>query len=135
MQNGVPDAADVLINSAITEPVLRDFSVEGSAVIASVGISIEVPRRIDKRVHRVGFASSGTATLWANSIDELGNPAERRSTGQRDLDIFGQDHRQIVFRYGDNAVLLAIEHWDRSAPVALARDSPVLQAIRDRCFA
>ncbi len=47
----------------------------------------------------------------------------------------GQLDRQLVVGHGDDAALLAVDDRDRGAPVALARDEPVAQAVVDRRFA
>ena len=38
-----------------------------------------------------------------------------------------QNHRQIFFRYGHRAVLIAMNDGDGCAPVALTADTPVTQ--------
>ena len=132
MQDGVLDAADVLIDG---EPVLRGLRVERSAVVVRVGVAVEIPGRIDERVHGIGFAARRTAALGAGRVDELRQFAERRSAGERDLDILRQNHGQIFFRHGNDAVFFAIKHGNRRAPIALARNSPIFQAIGDGGFA
>ena len=47
----------------------------------------------------------------------------------------GSSHGQLVVGHRDDAVLLAVDHRDRRAPVALARDAPVLQPVLDRPLA
>ena len=71
VQNGVLDAADVLVDAAIAEPVLRDLAVERRVVVARVGVAIEIPGRIDERVHGVGLAARRAATLRTRGIREL----------------------------------------------------------------
>ncbi len=62
---------------------------------------------------------------------------ERRELGQgraallRDLDLLGQQDRELIIGHGNDAVLVAIEHGDGRAPVALAADAPILQAEGD----
>jgi len=64
VQNGVRDAADVLVNR---EPV-SDFSrVKGRFGIVWIAVPVEIPRRIHKRVHRVCFAARGTSALGDKS--------------------------------------------------------------------
>src|SRR6185312_4714559 len=45
--------------------------------------------------------------------------------------ILGQGHRQVLFRHRDYATFLAMDDRDRATPVALARNTPVAQAIVD----
>ena len=47
------------------------------------------------------------------------------------LHILRQQHRQLIVRHRHDAAFLAIEHRDRRAPVALAADAPVAQAVVD----
>ena len=57
------------------------------------------------------------------------------SSGERpvagDLDARRQHHRQLLLRHRHHAALRAVDHRDRRAPVALPRDAPVLDAVRD----
>ncbi len=91
VQDGVLDAADVLVNG---EPVIDDLAVEGRTVIVRVGVAIEVPGRIDERVHGVGLATRRAATLRTRRVHELRHALERRSALQRDVDVLRQEHRQ-----------------------------------------
>ena len=68
------NAANVLIDG---KPVLRDLAIERSPVVARVGVAIEIPRRIDERVHGIGLAPRRTAALGAGGIDEFRHSAER----------------------------------------------------------
>ena len=126
------DAADVLIDR---EPVLRGLAIKRRSVISRIRVAIEIPGRIDKRIHGIGFAARRAAALGTDRVDKFRHSSQRRSSGERNVDILRQDHRQIFFRHCDDAVLLAIKHRDRRAPVALPRNSPVFQAIRNRRLA
>ncbi len=53
--------------------------------------------------------------------------------GTSKLDILGQDDRQLVARDRNRAAALAMDDRDRRAPVALARNAPVAQAVLDGC--
>ncbi len=44
----------------------------------------------------------------------------------------GSTHRQVLVGNGHDAAALAVDDRDRAAPVALARDEPVAQAVVDR---
>ncbi len=46
-------------------------------------------------------------------------------------DVLRQRHRQILFRHRHGAALLAVDDRDRAAPIALARNAPVAQAVID----
>src|SRR6266478_429532 len=71
VQNGVLDAAYVLVDAAISKPVTGYLTVEGGPVVAGVGVAIKVPGGIHKCVHRVGLATGRAPALWTRCIDEL----------------------------------------------------------------
>src|ERR1700728_792014 len=97
-------ATDVLID---LKPVGGLRLVERSAVVVWIGVAIEIPRRIDKGVHRVGFAFGWTAALRTRRVSEFRNRRERRLplAGQRD--VFGQAHGELIVGNTDSSVLLA----------------------------
>ena len=51
-----------------------------------------------------------------------------RIAGLVEVDVVRQLHRQVLVRHRHDAAVLAMDHRDRAAPVALARDAPVAQA-------
>ena len=125
MKNRVLHATYVLINSTISKPVLSDFRVEGSVIVMCIGVTVEIPRGIHECVHGVCFALRRSAALWTPRIEIFRDPAERRTPCQRNVNVVGKNDGQIFLGNRNNAVLLAIEHWDRRAPVALAGDAPI----------
>ena len=74
MQNGVFDAANVLVDG---EPVADDLAVEWSFFIARISVAIEVPGRIHKRIHGIGLATCGTATVGAGRVEKFGHARQR----------------------------------------------------------
>ena len=46
-----------------------------------------------------------------------------------ELDVQGQQHRQVCFGHRDGAAVVAVDDRDGRAPVALARDAPVPEAV------
>ncbi len=56
MQNGVLNAADVLIDR---QPVIHSLRRKGRFWVVGVGVAQKVPGRIEKGVHGVGFAFGG----------------------------------------------------------------------------
>ena len=46
-------------------------------------------------------------------------------------DVLRQRHRQIFFRHRHDAAFVAVDDRDRAAPIALARNAPVAQAVID----
>ena len=132
VQDGVLDAADVLID---LEPVGDLRRVERLGGIVRVAVAIEIPGAVDEGVHGIGFPAGGGAAHRARHVDELGDVFERGASGAGDLDAVGQNHGELVFGYRDDAALGAVDDGDRRAPVALARDAPVLEAVGDGGFA
>ena len=45
--------------------------------------------------------------------------------------VFRQAHRKLIVRTGNDAVFFAVDHGNRRAPVALARNAPIFQPISD----
>src|SRR5690349_20437973 len=119
-------AANILIDR---EPARDLFRGEGPALVARVAVAIKIPGRIDERIHRVALASPLPATLWAPRMDEGFDLFERRSTRARDLYIERQQHRQIFLGHRHDAARLAVNHRNRSAPIALPRDAPIFNSI------
>ncbi len=118
------DTADVLIHR---QPVVGRLRVDHALVIVRAGVAGEVPGRLDEGVHGVGFALGWCAAFRARAYVELGHPGQRRAGAIRHH-VFGQHHRQLVFRHRHIATAVAVDDRDRAAPVALAADTPVTQA-------
>ena len=53
MQNRVHDPADILVHR---QPVAHQRRIERRLVVVRVRVAVEVPRRIDERIHRVRLA-------------------------------------------------------------------------------
>ena len=116
VQNRVLDASDIEIDR---HPVRGRLLAERQLAIFRIGEAEEVPRGVDERVHRVGLAPGGTAALRTFDVDELRNRRERRIAAPGELRHLRELHRQLLVRNSDDAVLLAKNHRDRRAPVAL----------------
>ncbi len=61
----------------------------------------------------------------------FGQVAARKPSRRRELHVVGQQDRQFLLGHRLGAVLGAVHHRDRAAPVALAGDQPVPQAVVD----
>jgi hypothetical protein len=118
------DPADILLDRqprdcrGIERPVVR-------AGWQSAGNTTTNPRRY--RAYRSRAAPAlphcGQSTCFQVGCRSSGLPGT-------ELDILGQLHRQMILaRHGHNAADLAVDEGDRRAPVALARNAPVAQAI------
>ena len=68
MKHRMLNAADVLVDSALAEPIAGDLRVERRLGIVRVGVAIEVPGGVDERVHGIGLAPRGAATLGTSRV-------------------------------------------------------------------
>ena len=132
MQNRVFNSTDVLINR---EPVFDRFRAERGVVVVVIAVAVKVPRRVNERVHRIGFAPGRLAALWTVDVDEGRGARERAFPLSGQLRVFGQNHGQVLIRHRDHAAGGAMNHRNRRSPIALARDSPILNAERNGGFA
>ena len=132
VQDGVSDAADVLVDG---KPIGDFCGIERSFVVVRIAVAIEIPRRIDEGIHRVGFAARGAAAFWTRSVDEFRSGRERRFAFAGEFWIRRQQDWQVFVRNGLQAVLGAINDGNRSAPITLARDAPVAKAKDNFAFA
>ncbi len=123
VQNGVLDAADVLVHR---HPVARAFADHGLGV-AGVAVAHVVPGRIDEGVHGVGFAPRRCAADRAGDAGMEAFVAQQRVAAAVGDAVFGQHHGQIALGHRHRAVLGAVDDGDRGAPVALPADAPVAQ--------
>jgi len=128
MQNGMLDAADVLVN---WHPVVGLGIYHGLVAETAGGcacrIACVIPAGIDEGVHRVGFAFGRFAALGASAVDEIFALVERVAGAVR-YAVFRQFHRQLVIRHRHVAAVVAVDDGNRATPVALTRDTPVTQA-------
>ena len=125
VQDGVFDAAAVEVHRG---PVLHRRGRERLLVVVRVGVPVEVPGRVDERVHRVRLAPSRTAARRAADVHPLGDLGQRRIAAPGELGDLREHNRKLVVRHRDDAAPIADDHRNRRAPVPLARDPPVLQA-------
>ncbi len=120
------DAAAVEIHRS---PVGDPGGIERPFVVVGVAEPVVVPRRIDERIHRVGFAPGRAAAARAAHVHEVGNVRQRRIAAAGELHDRGQHHRQILVRNGHGPARAAVDHRDRRAPVTLARHAPVFEPV------
>src|SRR3954454_865286 len=117
------DPADILID--------RHHAVCDRAIGGALGPRVrearEVPGRVDERVHGVGFAACRPTALRTRDVLP-GGMALERIAWPVEVDIIWQRYGQIALRHRHGAAALAVDHRDRAAPVALARNAPVAQA-------
>ena len=122
VQHGMFDAADVLIDG---QPVgaLRRIADRGKAGI--------VPGAVHERVQRIGLPARRLSAGGAVHVFP-GRVMVQRIARLVEGHILRQAHRQHLRRHRHDAADLAINHRDRAAPIALAREAPVAQAVIDR---
>ena len=120
------DAPDVLVDG---HPVVGPL-VELGGVGIGAGEPREVPRRLHEGVEGVGVAAGVRAALRAGGLHELRKTGERRAAAL-DVHVLGQHHREPVVGDGDHAAGVAVHDGHRAAPVALARDAPVVEPVVD----
>ena len=131
VQNRVFDTADVLVDRA---PVFRGFSRYHAFCELGRHVAEEIPARFHEGVHGVGFAFCSAAAAWAGGFVKLWHFCQRR-THAVGYDVFRQDDRQLVGRDGYVAAFFAMDDRNRATPVALARNTPVAQAVLGFRFA
>ncbi len=124
MQNGVLDAADVLIHR---QPLLRCTRLDQAAGALRAGIAGVVPGRFHKSVHGVGFSPRRAAALGAGAFIKFWHLGQRRARAVRHH-VFRQHHRQLFVRHWHVAAAWAVDDGNRAAPVALAGNAPIAQA-------
>ena len=126
MQNRVLDAANILVHR---QPAIG-HSRNGGRVGVGGSETRKIPGTVDKCVHGVGFAPRGTATLRAIYVLPGGVMVERIAR-LVEGHVLGQHHRQVLLRHGKRAADLTVDHRNGAAPIALARNAPVTQAVID----
>ena len=132
VHDGVGDAADVLVDG---EPGVDSGGIEGLFGVLRVDVAEEIPGRVHEGVHGVGLAARGFAAFGAGGVDEGIEAGERRLAAPGELDIAGEDDGQLVVGHGLDAAGGAMDHRNGRAPVALARNAPILEPVGDGGFA
>ena len=125
MQNGMLDAADILVDR---QPVIRLRTLDRLVGIGRRAITREIPAGIHKRVASVGFAPRRLAACRAGDVFPCRMMVERIA-GLIECDIIRQFDGQIFFRNRHDAARVAVDERDRATPITLAADTPVAQAV------
>ena len=129
MQHRMLDAADVLVHR---HPVII-ARIDHRVIAARRAVAHEVPRRINEGIHGVGFAPCRFAAGGAIDVQKLLMLVQwiAAAVGYA---IFWQHHRQIFFWHRHIAAMVAVNDWNRRAPITLARNAPVAQAVGNFLF-
>ncbi len=75
---------------------------------------------------------AGPAARGAGDVDPVLGRRQRGAPLGRVVGDVGQQDRELVLGHRDDPAALAVDDRDRAAPVALAREQPVAQAVVDR---
>ncbi len=124
VQDRVLDPADILVDR---QPLVGGRLVDRRRTVR-VGEAREVPGRVHEGVERVSLALGLAATLGTGD-EAPGRMVQQWVAGPVEGHVVGQHDRQLVGRGRNHTASLAVDDWDRRAPVALARDAPVAKAI------
>ena len=124
VQNRVFNPADILVN---IHPIIGLGGVCWGFGMGR-GKTRVIPRTIHKRVHRIGFAPRGRATRGAGTIAPCRVAIQRISWDVKG-DIIGQLNGQVFLFLCYHAAGIAMHHRNRTAPIALARNAPIAQAV------
>ncbi len=103
--------------------------------IVGAEVSVLIPGRADKGVHGVRLAGSRAAARRTRRVEETLVISERALTCGHEVDIIGQEHRQLFIGHRHRPARIAIDHRDGRSPIALPADQPITQTVVDRCFA
>ena len=132
MKDGMRNASDVLVHR---EPFGNYRRIERRIIVLGIQVPIEVPRRVHERIHGVALALRRAAAPGAGNVHERRDVGQRRTTLASELDVMRKDYRQVGFGNRNGPALGTMDDRDGSAPIALPRNTPILQAERDRGFA
>src|ERR671910_774860 len=129
VQYGVLDAAGVLVDG---EPLLSPFGIERPLIVVRREVTVPVPRGVHEGVHRVRLARGRTAASGTLGIVEGRVELQWRFARGHELGFVWEQNREVFFGDGDDAALVAEDYGDRSSPVALTADQPVVKPVGDR---
>ena len=126
MQNGMLDAANVLVNRS---PVIYLVLVKRQLVVMRVSVAEIIPGRTDKGIHGIGLTPCRLAALRAGAVHEGLALSQRRNRPLLELHILRQHNRQLVLRHKLLAAVRAVNHRNRCTPVTLTGNQPVTEAV------
>ncbi len=115
MQDGVLNPTDVVV---YRHPAVNRGLREGHLVVMRIAIAYVIPAGARKRIHRVGHAARRPTAFRAGRLIEVRVFGERLS--RPEIQVVREDDRQLVIGYRNIAAVVAMDHGDGVAPVALA---------------
>ena len=119
------NTTDVLV---YIHPVIRYILLEGFLIIPCIGITQEIPGRINKGIHGISFALSRSATLRTGCLHKGLRGSNRRNSTTIEFHIFRKTYWQLVFWHQLFTTLVTIDNRNRGTPIPLARNEPVSKA-------
>src|SRR5579884_3343400 len=99
-------APDILIDR---KPFRRRFGAERRVAIMRIGVAIEVPRRIYKRIHSVTFAPRIAAAHWTGNFAKCRMRFQWGSSLPGNRNITRKQYGEILSRNRYNATLGAVD--------------------------
>ena len=152
VQHGMFHTAHVQVDAACVafmlgaHPIVLNVLVYKRGVVGWVEVAKFVPARTGPLWHHVYFTP-----ILARSIakiechvhpvlhagkwrDGVGSFVVRVEQLGFEVGQFGQQHGKRTWRNGNRLVVFVVDNWERLAPIALAREQPVAQLVRDSAF-
>ena len=111
--------------------LIRRFFRKRLFIVVRVRVAKIIPRRADERIQRIGIAPRLAAADGAGAIHEFFAGSEGRFAVRMKFHVVGKFYGQIFFGHGHRAAFFAVDHGNRRAPVTLAGNRPVAQAVVD----
>ena len=121
-------AADIFVDG---QQLVDDLGIERLFRVVRVRIAQIIPARADEGVQRIRIAQRVAAAVRALGVHELLALGERGFAVRFEFHVVGEPDGQIFDGYGNDAALGAMHDGDGRAPVALAGNEPVAQAVID----
>ncbi|MNM83281.1 hypothetical protein D3C81_953380 [compost metagenome] len=120
--------ADIQVNR---KPFLLLLFRAQLVVIMRIDIAQVIPAAAGPLRHRVGLTASRFTGFRINRVNPVGDVRERRLSSTRRFDgvDIRQDKRELILRYRLHRAVLQMQDRDRLAPIPLAAEQPVAQAV------
>ena len=126
VHSGVLGAAGV---GVYRHPVVVLGRVKRTLGVIRAEVAQVIPAGAHEGVHGVGFAFSGTTANWAGGEAPGGVQLERAFARGQPFYVIWQQYWQLILWNRHSAACGAVNHRNWGAPVALAANEPVVQAV------
>src|SRR5437660_2490093 len=116
VQHAMFGSADVHINR---EPLVHQGWIPRLRLVVVRKVAQEVPGGVQEVIADVRFAPGRSATDGAGGVNEALDCRERRNASTRGHPVLHvwQEHRQLLLRYGNGSMLLAVDDRNGWPPV------------------